>query len=121
MEGRSRRVATQSKGRLNAKDALSKLKAAREGGDKRALTYEAKKEEGLYDVLEDEEYAKLVAKRRDEGVKDGNALVPLVMFTLQTSQFWGLSLLCEPECGPGTHKSFPGKSWTLETGNPVFQ
>jgi len=64
---RSRRQPTQSKGRLGAQDALSKLKAARDGGDKRALTYESKKEAELYDVLEDEEYAKLVAKRRDEG------------------------------------------------------
>lgn len=52
---------------MGKQDALSKLKAAREGGDKRALTFEAKKEEELYDVLEDEEYAKLVAKRREEG------------------------------------------------------
>jgi len=67
MEGRTRRQPTQSRGRLEKQDALSKLKAARDGGDKRALTYEAKQEAELYDVLGDEEYAKLVAKRRDEG------------------------------------------------------
>lgn len=65
--GRSRRVPVQSKGRLGAQDALSKLKAARGVGEKRALVYEAKKEAELYDVLEDEEYAALVSKRREEG------------------------------------------------------
>ena len=67
----------QSKGKLEKLDALSKLKAAREGESKRALEFEAKKEEGLYEVMEDEEYARLVAKRREEG---GELCVALMGF-----------------------------------------
>lgn len=45
---------------------LADLKAAREGGNKRASTFEVKKEDAVFDQVSDEQYAQLVAKRRME-------------------------------------------------------
>lgn len=54
--------------RAGARNAIEALKAAREGGgSKRVAEYSVKKEAAVYDVLEEEEYIKLVAKRRHEG------------------------------------------------------
>ncbi|KAL6757111.1 hypothetical protein V8C86DRAFT_3135851 [Haematococcus lacustris] len=65
---RSRRQPTVSASRAGAKSALEQLKAAREGGGaKRIADFEVEKEEAVYDVVEEEEYARIVAKRKDEG------------------------------------------------------
>jgi DNA polymerase alpha subunit A len=48
--------------------ALAELAAAR-SGQRRALTYEVKQEEAVYDVVDEDQYAQIVAKRRmDAGV-----------------------------------------------------
>ena len=47
-----------------AKGALDALQAARNQG--RANTFQLKKEDDIYDVVEEEEYGKLVHKRREE-------------------------------------------------------
>lgn len=64
---RTRRQPTVSASRAGAKGALEALKAAREGGGKRVATYEVKQEEAVYDVVTEQEYAELAAKRRAEG------------------------------------------------------
>ena len=53
-------------GRLNsrAKGALSALEAAQKGG--RAKTFMLNKEEDVYDVVGEEDYGKIVHKRREE-------------------------------------------------------
>ena len=46
---------------------LESLKAARDGsGPKRAATYEVKQEDAVFDVVDEEQYEQLVAKRRME-------------------------------------------------------
>jgi len=64
MSGRSRRV-VQSKGATGVAAALAQLNAAR-GGTKRLDTFELKEETAVYDVVDDEQYAQLVTKRRIE-------------------------------------------------------
>lgn len=49
-----------------AATALAKLAELRRGG-KNATLYECKEEEAVYDIVEEDEYAQIVAKRRDEG------------------------------------------------------
>ena len=49
-----------------AASALAELRALKASGKKRIDTYEVKEEESVYDVLDDEEYGKLVTKRRQE-------------------------------------------------------
>ena len=53
-------------GRLNsrAKGALSALEAAQKGG--RTKTFKLNKEEDVYDVVGEEDYGKIVHKRREE-------------------------------------------------------
>jgi DNA polymerase alpha subunit A len=43
--------------------ALAELAAAR-SGQRRALTYEVKQEDAVYDVVDEDQYAQIVAKRR---------------------------------------------------------
>jgi DNA polymerase alpha subunit A len=64
---RSRRQPAVTAGRATARGALEALKAAREGGTKRVSNFEVKQEDAVYDVVEEQEYAKIVAKRRAEG------------------------------------------------------
>ena len=64
MSGRSRRV-VQKKGAAGVAAALASLNAAREG-TKRLDTFELKEEKAVYDVVDDEQYAQLVTKRRIE-------------------------------------------------------
>lgn len=69
---RSRRQGPVSQGKAKAKSALEQLKAQREGGHKRLDNYEVKEEEALYDVVDEQQYAQLVSKRRQEA---GNFIV----------------------------------------------
>ncbi len=62
--GRSRRAGNEGQSKTEAYAAL--LKQRRAGG-RVGLTEEWKDEEAVYDVLEEEKYAEVVAKRRVEG------------------------------------------------------
>lgn len=66
MAERSRRATTgvSSKGGINS--ALAQLKELRNSGKKHADVYEIKAEDAVFDVLDDDEYSKLVNKRRNE-------------------------------------------------------
>lgn len=60
---RSRRSAPKAKAHVGALEELQRLKTS---GTKRAETFTLKEEKAVYDVVEEDEYAKLVAKRREE-------------------------------------------------------
>ena len=62
--GRSRRAARPVS---KAAAALAKLAELKRGGVKASALYECKEEEAVYDLVEEDEYADIVAKRRDEG------------------------------------------------------
>jgi hypothetical protein len=64
---RTRRQPTVSAAKASKLSALEALKAAREGGVKRASTFEVKDESTLYDVVSEQEYAQIAAKRRADG------------------------------------------------------
>ena len=66
MSGRSRRNVTQQPGKVALSGALAALAAARDGGTKRAATFEVRQEEAVYDVVDEEQYAQLAAKRKIE-------------------------------------------------------
>lgn len=67
MSGRSRRV-VQKKGAAEVAAALAQLNAAK-AGSKRLDNFELKEEKAVYDVVDDEQYAQLVTKRRIEAGK----------------------------------------------------
>lgn len=62
-EGRSRRNARPSN---KAKNALDELRELRRTGAKRIDTYEVKEEAAVYDTVGEDEYADIVAKRREK-------------------------------------------------------
>ena len=64
-EPRSRRVAGRQKGK--AASALAQLAELRRTGAKHINVHEVKQEDQVYDVVEEDEYADLVAKRREAG------------------------------------------------------
>ncbi|GIL61548.1 hypothetical protein Vafri_16011, partial [Volvox africanus] len=64
---RSRRQLPQGSAAAKAISALEQLRAAREGSGKRALTFEVKEEDAVYDVVDEQQYADIVKKRRDAG------------------------------------------------------
>ncbi|KAG2500449.1 hypothetical protein HYH03_002016 [Edaphochlamys debaryana] len=64
---RSRRQPAQSSATTKANAAREALKAARDGGVKRAQQFEYKEEERVYDVVDDKQYGEIVKKRRDLG------------------------------------------------------
>ena len=64
--GRSRRAARPPS---KAAAALARLAAIKAGGSKASDLYECKEEEAVYDLVEEEEYADIVSKRRDQGGK----------------------------------------------------
>jgi hypothetical protein len=66
MSGRTRRNVAQQPGKVALNGALAALQAAREGGTKRASTFEVKQEDDVYDVVDEEQYAQLAAKRKIE-------------------------------------------------------
>ena len=49
-----------------AKTALAELAELRRTGQKRIATYEFEEEADVYDTLNDDEYSKFTAQRRDE-------------------------------------------------------
>ncbi len=55
------------RGGVKAKSALAELAELRKSGAKRADRFEVKEEAAVYDVVDEDEYAKLVQKRREEG------------------------------------------------------
>lgn len=62
-----------------AKQALAELAALRRSGTKRVDTFEVEEETPVYDVVDEEQYAKIVKKRRDEGGEvDGPVCLGLV-------------------------------------------
>jgi DNA polymerase alpha subunit A len=65
-EGRSKRQVA-PRGGVKAKSALAELAELRKSGAKRADRFEIKEEAAVYDVVDEDEYAKLVQKRREEG------------------------------------------------------
>lgn len=66
--GKSRRQAVvEGRGGKKFKNALAELAELRKSGGKRANTYEIKEEDAVYDEVDDEEYARIVQKRREEG------------------------------------------------------
>ncbi len=62
--GRSKRAARPAKKHAIA---LAKLAEIKRNGGKRGEDPICKEEEAVYDIVEDDEYARIVAKRRDEG------------------------------------------------------
>ena len=54
-------------GQSKAANALAQLKELRATGKKHADVYQLKEEEAVYDEVEEEEFAKMVSKRREEG------------------------------------------------------
>lgn len=69
-EGRSRRAARPAS---KAAGALAHLKEIRSSGAKHGTIYTLKEEGKVYDVVEEDEYAGIVARRRGEG---GTCTVP---------------------------------------------
>lgn len=73
-KGRARRQASVvGRGGQKAKNALAELAELRRNGGKRSHTYEFKEEEAVYDEVNEEEYARIVAKRREEGGEYGDS------------------------------------------------
>ena len=71
MDGeRSRRQAVvDGRGGKKFKNALAELAELRKSGGKRADNYEVREEENVYDEVDEDEYARIVQKRREEGGK----------------------------------------------------
>lgn len=72
MDGeRSRRqTVVDGRGGKKFKNALAELAELRKTGGKRADKYELKEEEAVYDEVDEDEYARIVQKRREEGGKN---------------------------------------------------
>ena len=67
---RSRRQPKESSTKAGTRNAMEALRAAREGGGgaaKRVAEFEVKEEGALYDVVTEQDYADIAAKRRAEG------------------------------------------------------
>ena len=62
--GRSRRAGTSRADK--ARGRLHELQELRRSGAKHAAAYEVKEPDAVYDVIDEDEYGELVAKRRDE-------------------------------------------------------
>ena len=71
MADRSKRT-VRKHGQSKAAAALAQLAELRRTGKKQADLYELKEEEDLYDEVDEDEYAKRIAKEREEG--DGMSL-----------------------------------------------
>ncbi|KAK2077328.1 hypothetical protein QBZ16_004962 [Prototheca wickerhamii] len=79
MDSDSSRGKRPAQGRVGsrAKQALAELAALRKSGAKRVDTFEVEEEKPVYDLVDEDQYAKIVKKRRDEGgafVIDRNGL-----------------------------------------------
>ncbi len=64
---RSKRQPVKNNAAAKAQEAREKLRLAKEGSGKRALTFEVKEEAAVYDVVDEQHYAEIVKKRRDAG------------------------------------------------------
>jgi DNA polymerase alpha subunit p180 N terminal len=64
--GRARRSGKASRA-SKAKSALQELAELRRSGVKRAAHFEVREEEAVFDEVDEDSYAKLVSKRREEG------------------------------------------------------
>ena len=68
MEGRARRKSVaDGRGGKKFKNALAELSELRKSGKKRADVYEVREEEAVYEEVNEDEYARIVQKRREEG------------------------------------------------------
>ena len=74
--GRSRRTNASRAG--NAKAALEKLRAQRESGTKHAIAFEVREEAAIFDAVQEDEYAGLVAKRREEAGESPQSLLDCI-------------------------------------------
>jgi DNA polymerase alpha subunit A len=73
MSGRSRRPVEEKPSRVAG--ALAQLAAAK-AGQKRALNFEVKQEEAIYDVVDEDQYEQITAKRRMDAGVGAVAVVP---------------------------------------------
>ena len=62
-----RRKATTERGGKKFKGALAELRALKASGKKRVDSYEVNVEDDVYDEVGEDDYARLVQKRREEG------------------------------------------------------
>lgn len=76
---RTKRQPVVSTAKANAKNAIEALRAAREGGARRAATFEVKDESALYDVVSEQDYAQIAAKRRADGGNDSKVQICLLL------------------------------------------
>lgn len=76
MAERSRRATAGVSSKGGANSALAQLKELRKSGKKHADVYEIKAEDAVFDVLDDDEYSKLVSKRRNEAGRGARGLSP---------------------------------------------
>ena len=66
--GRSRRqTVVDGRGGKKVKNALAELQELRKTGGKRADNYEVREEDDVYDEVDDDQYARIVQQRREEG------------------------------------------------------
>ena len=64
-----RRKATTERGGKKFRDALSSLRELKATGRRRVDAYEVVEEEDVYDEVNEDDYARLVQKRREEGTR----------------------------------------------------
>lgn len=63
-----RRKATTERGGKKFKNALEELRALKASGGKRVDNFEIVEEDAVYDEVSEDDYARLVQKRREEGM-----------------------------------------------------
>ena len=100
-EGRGARRAVVQNGRggLKVRSAIQELAELRKTGGKRVNNFELKEEEAVYDEVDDAEYAKLVAKRREEGGERlGGAWQPITDQCEPLGRGRGPAAPCSPLC-----------------------
>lgn len=87
-EGRAKRqVVTDGRGGKKFKNALAELAELRKTGGKRADQFEVAEEDDVYDLVDEDEYARIVQKRREDGGKlcfSDQVCVPSTMCRAQT-------------------------------------
>lgn len=66
-EGRSRRRAVTERGGKKFRNALEELRELKKTGKRRVDDYEIQEEDNVYDEVNEDEYARIVQKRREEG------------------------------------------------------
>ena len=74
-EGRSRRRAVTERGGKKFRNALDELRELKKSVKRRVDEFECHEEENVYDEVNEDEYARIVQKRREEG---GTCLVCLI-------------------------------------------